>query len=130
MRILISITPRMYREVLTLSIHRCRPDFEMLLAPPRSPDGRVVRFRPHVLVQDADEAKPPSLSDSVVCRVLMRVADRVDTTIELDGTTSKIHDVRFGDLLGALEKAEELSRGKVGKHFPTVSLRSHLRGHR
>ena len=55
MRILITIAPRIYREVLALSIHRRRPDFEVLLAPPGSLDGRAERFGPHVLLQDAEE---------------------------------------------------------------------------
>ena len=33
-RILVIISPRLYREVIALSIHRRRPDFEVLLAPP------------------------------------------------------------------------------------------------
>ncbi len=105
----------------------------MLLAPPGPLDGRAERFRAHVLVQDADEAEPkPASADGVVCRVRMLITDRLDASIELAGTASvsKIHDVRIEDLLGVLEKAEGLARGKAGKHFPTVSLRSHLRGHR
>lgn len=102
-QILISITPRMYREVLALSIHGRRPDFEVLLVPPGSFDWRDERFGPHVLVQDANEAEPPVLSDSVVCRVRMLITHRVDVIVELGGTVSEIHDVRFGDLLGVLE---------------------------
>ena len=59
-RILIAITPRMYGEVLALTIHRRRPDFEVLLAPPGSLEGEIERFVPHVLVQDAEEAEPAS----------------------------------------------------------------------
>jgi DNA-binding CsgD family transcriptional regulator len=66
-RILITITPRMYREVLALSIHRRYPDFEVLLSPPWPLDGRAERFGPHVLVQDADEAGlPPALTEGVL----------------------------------------------------------------
>ena len=69
-RVLITLTPRMYREVLALFIHRRCPDFEVLLAPPGSPNGEVERFRPHVLVQDADEAEPTTvLPDGVLCRI-------------------------------------------------------------
>src|SRR5215212_2250984 len=62
-RILLTISPRMYREALALCIHRHRPDFDVLLAPPWSLDGRSERFGPHVLVQDAEEAGlPPALA--------------------------------------------------------------------
>jgi hypothetical protein len=110
-RILITITPRMYREALALSIHRHRPDFEVLLTPPWPLDGEAELFGPHVLVQDADEAGlPPALDGGVVCRVRIRIADRIDATIELDGTTSEVHDVCLEDLFEVLEAAERLSQ--------------------
>jgi hypothetical protein len=34
MRILITVKPRMYREAIAASIHRHRPDAEIVLAPP------------------------------------------------------------------------------------------------
>jgi hypothetical protein len=117
-RILLTITPRMYREALALSIHRRRPDFEVLLAPPWPLDGKAELFRPHVLVQDADEAGlPPALAQDeqgVVCRIRILTADRIEATIELDGTTSEVHDVCLEDLFEVLEAAERLSQGDGG----------------
>jgi hypothetical protein len=110
-RILISITPLMYREVLALTIRR-RPDFEVPLASPGSVDGRAERFRPHVLMQDAKEAvRLLGLPDGVLCRVRMLTTERVDATVELDGTASEVRDVLFEDLFEVLEKAEALSKG-------------------
>jgi hypothetical protein len=110
-RILITITPRMYREVLALSIHRRRPDFDVLLAPPGSLDGRAQRFGPHVLVQDADEAGlPPALAEGLVSRVrILKKPDRIDATIEVDGAISELHDVCLDELFAALEEAEMLA---------------------
>ena len=109
-RILIIITPRIYREVLALCIHRHRPDFEVLLAPPWPLDGRVEHFEPHVLVQDADETgSPPALAEGVVCRVRILKTDRIDAIIELDGTTSEVRDACLEDVFGVLEEAERLS---------------------
>ena len=100
----------MYREVLALSIHRRRPDFEVLLAPPWPLDGRAERFGPHVLVQDAEEAGlPPALAEGVLCRVRILLTDRVDAKIELDGTTSEVRDACLEDLFEVLEGAERLS---------------------
>ena len=117
-RILVTVSPRMYREALALSIHRRRPDFEVLLAPPWPLDGKAELFRPHVLVQDADEAGlPPALAQDeqgVVCRIRILTADRIEATIELDGTTSEIHDVCLEDLFEVLEAAERLSQGDGG----------------
>jgi hypothetical protein len=115
-RILVTISPRMYREALALSIHRRRPDFDVLLAPPWSLDRRAERFGPHVLVQDADEAGLPlALAGGVVCRVLvLKKPDRIDATIELYGTTSELRDACLEDLLGVLEEAERLSHRDGG----------------
>ncbi len=114
-RILVTISPRLYREVLALSIHRRRPDFEVLLAPPWPLDGRAERFGPHVLVHDAEEAGlPPALAEGVLCRVRILLADRVDAKIELDGTASEVHDVCLEDLFEVLEETEMLSQGDGG----------------
>jgi hypothetical protein len=101
----------MYREVLALSIHRRRPDFEVLLAPPWLLDRRAERFEPHVLVQDADEAGlSPALEGGVVCRVLvLKKPEHIDATIELDGTATAVQDICLEDLFEVLEGAERLS---------------------
>ena len=116
MRILVTVSPRMYREALALSIRSRRPDFDVLIAPPWPLDGRAERFSPHVLVQDADEAGlPPALAGGgVACRVRVLVADRVHATIEMDGTVSEVRDACLEDLFGALEEAEALSPGDGG----------------
>jgi hypothetical protein len=63
-----------------------------------------------VLVQDADEAGlPPALERGVVCRVRILKTDRIDATIELDGTTSELRDASIEELFVALEEAERLS---------------------
>lgn len=114
-RILITISPRMYREILALSIHRRRPDFEVLLAPPWTLDGETTRFGPHVLVQDNEEAGSSMIfPDGVVCRVRILTADRIDAAIELDGTSSEVHNVCLEDLFEVLEKAERLSQWDGG----------------
>jgi hypothetical protein len=114
-RILITITPRLYREVLALSIHRQRPDFEVMLAPPDSLDGEAKRFGPHVLVQDADEeGLPQAVPDGVVCRVSVLTKERMDATIEVDGTSSEIHDACLEDLFEVLDKARRLSQADGG----------------
>ena len=116
MRILVTITPRMYREVLALSIHRHRPDFEVLIAPPWPLDGEAERFGPHVLVHDADEGGlPPAVAEGVVCRVrILKKPERMDATIELDGTTTEVRDACLKELLVAIEEAERLSSGDGG----------------
>lgn len=115
-RILVTISPRLYREAIALSIHRHRPDFEVLLAAPNSLDGEAERFGPHALVQDADEeGLPPEVPDGVVCRVrVLKTPERMDATIELGGATSVLRDVTLEELFVALEEGESLSQGDDG----------------
>ena len=116
MRILVTVSPRMYREAIALSIRSHRPDFEVLIAPPWPLDGRAERFGPHVLVHDADEAGlPPALAGGgVVCRVRVLLADQVHATIEMAGEATEVRDACLEDLFGALEEAEGLSFGDGG----------------
>jgi hypothetical protein len=112
-RILVTVSPLMYREAIALSIQDRRPDSEVLLAPPRPTDGRTGRFGPHVLVHDAEEAGlPPALAGGVACRVRVHVADRVDATVEAGGTLTEVRDADLEDLFGALDKAEGLLAGR------------------
>jgi hypothetical protein len=49
----------------------------------------------------------------VVCRVrVLKKPDRIDATIEVDGTTSELRDACLEDMFVALEEAERLSQGK------------------
>jgi hypothetical protein len=114
-RILVTISPRLYRETLALAIYRHRPDFEVLLAPLWPLDGRAERFEPHVLVQDVAEAGLPlALAECILCRVRLSIADRIDATIKVDGTNLEVHDVCIKDLLEVLGRAELLSREDSG----------------
>ncbi len=110
MRILVTVSPLMYREAIALSIHDHRPGSEVLLAPPWPTGGRPGRFGPHVLVHDAEEAAlPPALAGGVACRVRVRVADRVDVTVEAGGAVSEVRDADLEDLLAILDEAEAIA---------------------
>ena len=85
------------------------------MAPPRPRGGRTGRFAPHVLVYDAEEAgPPPAVAGDVLCRVRVRLADRLHATIEMDGQATEVRDACLEDLFGALEEAEGLSFGDGG----------------
>ena len=110
MRILVTVSPLMYREAIALSIHDRHPDSEVLLAPPWPTDGRTGRFGPHVLVHDAQEAGlPPALAGGVACRVRVRVAARVDATVEADGAVYEVRDADLEDLLAIVDEAEAIA---------------------
>ena len=49
------------------------------------------------------------MAEGVVCWLRILKTDRIDATIELDGTATEVQDVCLEDLFGMLEEAERLS---------------------
>lgn len=106
MKILITVKPRMYREAIAMSIHRHRPDAEVLLAPPESLDREIERFRPHLIVRN-DGAAPEMLATGTH-QVEVLYSDGMDAKVSLDGRTSKARDMSMDDLLRVIDEAEGL----------------------
>ena len=76
-----------------------------------------------MLVQDADEAGlPRALAQGVVCRVRILITDRIDATIELDGTTSELRDVSWTSCLRSLRRPRAVARGwrRVGSSLQVL----------
>src|SRR5918993_4182046 len=57
-RVLVALSPRMYREAVALSIHRNRPGLvDVKLVPPEAAEAELASFRPHLLIHnDARDA--------------------------------------------------------------------------
>lgn len=106
MRILVAVKPRMYREVLALSLHRNRPDVEVLISPPESLDGEVGRFKPHLVV--CTEGTMPDMPPGVLCRVEIMFSDGLDARIGLDGRVAEAKDVGTEDLLALVDRMEKM----------------------
>jgi hypothetical protein len=52
-RVLVTLSPLMYREAVALSVQRNRPGLvEVRLAPPEAMKAEIASFRPHLLVHD------------------------------------------------------------------------------
>jgi hypothetical protein len=109
-RILVTISPLLYREVIALSIHERRPDFEVLIAPPEPVDGRTESFAPHVLVRnDGYGAFPEELLGSVVCRVEVLYTDGMAARVSVGERAFTIEDASMGDLLALMDEAEAIA---------------------
>ena len=110
MRILVAVKPRVYREVLALSLHQHRPDAEVLISPPESLDEEVGRFKPHLVV--CSEGAVPDIPPGVLCRVEVMFSDGLDARIGLDGQVAEAKDVGTEDLLALVDRTEKMiSRG-------------------
>ena len=106
MRILIAIKPRVYREVLALSLQHQRPDAEVLISPPESLDGEVGRFEPHLVI--CNEGAVPNIPPGVLCRVEIMLSDGLDARIGLNGQVTEAKDVGTEDLLALVDQTEKM----------------------
>ena len=108
MRVLVTVKPRMYREAIALALHHNRPDFEVLLAPAASPDGRAGAFRPHMLVRNDTDGADMDRMGGVRCWVEVLYSDGMDARVSLDGEVWNIADISNEDLLGIADRTEAL----------------------
>ena len=108
MRVLIALSPQMYRQALALAILKHRPDDDVLLVSPEELDAQTERFAPHALVQSYDGDEDLSIPEGVVCWVGVLVTDSMNARIAVDGRFSDIHDVTVDGLLSALAETEAL----------------------
>ena len=119
-RVLISMEPLMYAEALAFSLRKHRPHAEvMLLGPSEDLAAGVGRVRPHLVVANRvalgvreivaswAEVAVPSWGEEPNEEPKGLAAE-----IGVDGTAIKrVEDLDTGDLLAALERAEELLLG-------------------
>ncbi len=111
MRILITVTPRMYREALALAVHRHRPDFEVRMTAPEDVYEEMGRFNPHVLVRSDDDDLDPLLLEHVPCWVEVMYTDSMNAKIGVDGSIEEVSDAAMDDLLRVVDEAEQLILG-------------------
>ncbi len=108
MRILITVSPRMYREALALAIHRHRPDLEVRMAAPEDVYEEVGRFNPHLIVRNDNDDFDPMLLEHVPCWVEVMYTDSMNAKIGMDGSVEEVSDIAIDDLLRVVDEAERL----------------------
>jgi hypothetical protein len=108
-RILVAVEPRMYREVIALSLHQHRPDAEVLKCPPESLDQEIGRFGPHLLVLDDNGSTAPDGLSEVLYRVEILLGVSMDARISVDGQAREVKDICTEDLLAVVDEAEKLN---------------------
>ena len=113
MRILITVAPRLYREVIALSIHRLRPGHEVRVAPPEAAERELAGFQPHLLVHNDTDGVSAGTLASVLCRVEVLYSDGMGTRISLDGKVSEARDMSTEDLLRVVDLASSLANGEA-----------------
>jgi hypothetical protein len=117
-RVLVTLSPRMYREAVALSIQRGRPGLvDVRLAPPEALEAQIASFRRHLLVHDEASADardgavpiPETALQAVPYRLEVLYSDGMDARISADGHISEIRDASTDDLLEAVDAAGSLA---------------------
>jgi hypothetical protein len=119
-RVLISIEPGMYAEALAFSLRKQRPRAEVsLIGPSEDLEAEARRSRPHLIVAN----RVPPAARAGAC-FWVEVAEPVGgegaralgAEISADGRSGSVADLSTGDVLEALDRAEEelvLGRGRA-----------------
>ena len=117
-RVLVILSPRMYREAVALSVQRNRPGLvDVRLAPPEAGEAELASFRPHLLIHDDTRADPRRGFAPIPEAALKKVphplevlySDSMDVRISADGRLTEVRDASTDDLLGAVDAASSLA---------------------
>jgi hypothetical protein len=113
-RVLVTLSPRMYRQAIAHSIQRARPGLvDVRLAPPEALEEELASFRPHLLVHNEASADardgalpiPEVALQTVPHRLEVLYSDGMDARISADGVLTELPDASTDDLLGAVDAA-------------------------
>ena len=112
MRVLVTLSPRMYRDAVALSIHRNRPGLDVRTAPPEEAEREIAGFHPHLLVHNDTAPISEGALAGVPRRVEVLYSDSMDARVWADGSASEAHDMSTEELLRAVDNAAEELPGR------------------
>ena len=104
MRILISLTPRMYRETLALAITHNRPRAEVRITPPENAAEELSVFRPHLLLRNDSDGLDGEVLDGVPCQVEVMYTDSMNARVFVEGRVEEVSDMGTDRLLEVLDR--------------------------
>lgn len=110
-RVLITVTPQMYRQAIAFSIRRQRPGCEVRTAAPEETEGELVAFRPHLLVHSDKDGLPFEVVAGVLFRVTVLYSDGMDARVHAVGEVSRTHDMSAEDLFRIVDAVTEMAGG-------------------
>ena len=100
---LVTITPRMYRQAIAFCLSRSRPAFEVRIANPEHAEEEVRTFGPHLLVRNDTDGLEPGVLSRVPCQVEVLYSGGMDARIHLlGGRVEEAEDISTGGLLHVL----------------------------
>jgi hypothetical protein len=117
-RVLVTLSPRMYRQAVALSVQRNRPGLvDVRIASPEEMEDQLASFRPHLLVHNDPRGDshggavpiPEEALEMVPHRMEVLYSDGMDARLSADGRLTEVRDASTEDLLGAVDAATELA---------------------
>ena len=106
---LVTLTPRMYRQAIALWLARSRPAFEVRIASPEHTKEEVRTFGPHLLIRNDTDGLEPGMLAGVPCQVEVIYSDGMDARIHLlDGQVEKSEDMSTERPLRVADEAANL----------------------
>jgi hypothetical protein len=109
MRILITITPRMYRQVLALYIRRRRPEHELVIASPEAAVEEIAAFEPHMLLHSDNDKLGSEAVAGILYRITVLYTDGMDARINMRGHIHEAQDMSTDDLLRLMDSIGEIT---------------------
>ncbi len=110
MRVLITLTPSMYREAVAYSVRQRRPGLEVRIAPPEAVEEEVRTFEPHLLVRNDTDGMDHKVLASVPCWIAVLYSDSMDAKVSVDGRVEEAKDISTDELLRVADEAADGAR--------------------
>jgi hypothetical protein len=109
MRILITVTPQMYRQAIAFSIRNRRPGCDVKIASPGATAGEIAIFKPHLLMHNDNDGFGSEVVAGVLCRVTVMYTDGMDARITTRDEVREARDMSTEDLLQVVDAASTLA---------------------
>jgi hypothetical protein len=118
-RVLVTLSPRMYRQAVALSVQRNRPGLvDVRIAPPEAMEAELTSFRPHLLVHNNEHSGVASIPEAALQAVRHRIevlySNGMDALFSADGRVTELRDASTDDLLRAVDEATEVAEREEG----------------
>ena len=104
MRVLVVLTPLMYREAIAHSLRQHRSALEVRIAAPEAAEEELRSFAPHLLVQTDTNGLDRADLASVPSWVEIGYSDSMDAWIYSGGHLKKYNDISTDILLGVVDE--------------------------
>jgi hypothetical protein len=106
MRVLVTVSPRLYREAVASSLQNIRPGIEVRAAPPEDADLELAGFKPHLFIHNDTSPVPEWALTGVRSRVELSYSDGMNARLVAGGAeVGTLRDISTEELLRVVDVA-------------------------